>query len=156
MNMSQPFHLLFYKGESLLGKIIRFVSSGKYSHCSILLDQFHTLETSWNNPSVIKHFDYKYKDYDIYKLNIRLNEYQKQIITQYITEHIETGYDFLYLLTRGLHLIFGTKVINTKKYFTCDELIYEAFKVIGISLIEKDEILSPSTISKSKYLTKIN
>lgn len=154
--MFQPYNILFYKGSSILGKLIRSISNGKYSHCSLFLDHIHTLETSWKNPSVIKHFNYKYKDYDIYKLNVRLTEYQKQLILQYITEHIKVGYDFPYLLTRALHLLFGTKVINSKKYLTCDELILESFKVAGIHLIEKDIILTPSTLSESKYLTKIN
>lgn len=154
--MYQPFSLLFYKGDSLLGKVIRFVSNGKYSHCALLLDQFHTLETSWKNPSVIKHFDYKYKDYDIYKLNIRLNEYQKQLVTQYITEHIEIGYDWKYLLSRLGYFLFGTKIVNSKNTMTCDELIYESFKVIGVHLIEKDEILTPSTLSQSKYLDRVH
>jgi hypothetical protein len=39
---------------------------------------------------------------------------------------------------------------------TCDELIFESFKVVGIHLIEKDEILTPSTLAKSKYLEKVN
>lgn len=153
--MFQPFNLLFYRGNSLFGKVIRFLSKGKYSHVCMLLDQFHTLETSWNNPSVIKHFDYRYKDYDIYRLNVRLNEYQKQLILQYITEHIEVGYDWTYLITRGLHALFGTKVINSKKYLTCDELVVEAFKVASIHLIEKDVILTPSTLAESKYLERV-
>jgi hypothetical protein len=121
----------------------------------MFLDHFHTLENAWNNPSVIKHFNYKYKDYDIYKLNIRLTDLQKQLILQYITEHIESGYDFKFLLSRGLHLLFGTKIINSKKTFTCDELIVEAFKVAGIKLIENDVMLTPSTLAESKYLEKV-
>ena len=153
--MFQPFNILFYRGNSLLGRLIRKVSNGKYSHCSLILDHFHTLETSWKNPSVIRHFDYKYKDYDIYKINVRLTEYQKQIILQYIIEHVETGYDYKFLVTRFFRLLFGTKVMNSKKYLTCDELIVEAFKVAGIHLIEKDELLTPSTLSRSKYLDRV-
>ena len=152
--MLEPYNILFYKGDSVIGRVIR-VFSKPYSHCAIILDQFHTLETTWNNPSVIRHFAYRYQDYDVYKLNIRLNNYQKQLITQYITEHISEKYDFLYLITRGLHLLFGTKIINSKNKLTCDELIYEAFKIIGIRLIENDEMLTPSSLAKSKYLERV-
>lgn len=153
--MFQPYNILFYRGNSLLGKLIRIFSKS-YSHVAIILDQFHTLETSWKNPSVIKHFDYKYKNYDIYRLNVRMDDYQKQLITQYITEHIETGYDWKFLLSRLCYFLFGTKIVNSKKYLTCDELIYEAFKVVGIHLIDEDEILTPSTLCQSRYLEKIN
>lgn len=153
--MYQPFQLLFYKGNSLIGILIRKVSHSRYSHVTLILDYLHTLETSWNNPSVIKHFNYKYKSYDVYELNVQLTQYQKQIVLQYITEHILTGYDWIYLLTRGFNILFGTKIINSKKYLTCDELTYEAFKKIGINLIQEDEMLSPESLSRSKYLTKL-
>lgn len=153
--MYQQFNLLFYKGNGLIDRLIKEVSHGSYSHCAMFLDQFHTLETSWNSPSVIRHFDYKKGEYDIYKLNIELTEQQKQIISEYIVEHVENGYDFLYLLSRGLHLIFGTKIYNSPKYYTCDELIVDAFKEVGINLHEVDADLSPSTLANSKYLNKI-
>jgi hypothetical protein len=38
---------------------------------------------------------------------------------------------------------------------TCDELIYEAFKRVGIHLIDEGEILTPSALAKSKYLEKV-
>lgn len=154
--MLQPYFFIFYRGNSLLGKIIRFISNGKYSHCAIMLDQFHTLETAWNKPSVITHFSYRYKDYDIYRLKVKLTECQKQIILQYITEHISVGYDYKYLITRFFHLLFGTKIINSKNRYDCDELICEAFKSVGINLIEDGELLTPSVLSESKYLKRIN
>lgn len=153
--MKQSFDLLFYKGNGWIDTVIRDVSKGEYSHCAIILDQLHTLETSWKNPSVIKHFKYKKGDYDVYRLTIELDDNQKQSILNYITEHIENGYDFIYLISRGLHLLFGTKVINSDKYFTCDELVVDAFKEAGIDLTEVDDNLSPSTLAKSKYLVKI-
>lgn len=153
--MYQPFDILFFKGDTIIGKLIRFVSKSEYSHVCMFLDQFHTLETAWNKPSIINHFSYKYRDYDIYRLNVQLNDYQKQIILQYITERINYKYDWLYAITRGLNLLFGTKIINSKNRFDCDELIYEAFKRVGIQLVENGEMLTPSVISKSKYLERV-
>jgi hypothetical protein len=152
MKMFESFNILFYKGDSILGRLIKYVTKGKYSHCVFLLDQFHCLETSWNNPSVIKHFDYRYKDYDIYRLNVELNENQKQLILKYITEHIEVGYDFIFLISRLFHIVFGTKILNSKRTVTCDELIYDAFKNAGIQLIKQDEMLTPSTLANSEFL----
>lgn len=152
--MFQPFQLLFYKGNSLVGKLIRLFSKD-YSHCAMFLDQFHTLELAWNKPSVIAHFAYKKKSYDVYQLNIQLNDEQKQIILQYITNNIKSGYDWIFLITRMFYLIFGTPIKNSKKTKTCDEMIVDAFRQIGIHLVDESTLLTPDSLSKSIYLTKI-
>jgi uncharacterized protein YycO len=154
--MYQPFNILFHKGNSFIARLIRKISSGNYSHTTMLIDSIHCLETSWKNPSIIKHFNYRYKSYDMYRLNVQLTDMQKQIILQYITENIRTGYDWKYLFSRAGHLLFGTPIKNSKKYLTCDELIYEAFKLARIKLIEDGVVLTPSSLSKSKYLEKVN
>lgn len=122
----------------------------------MFLDSHHLLETAWNNPSVIRHFSYKRNTYDVYKVNAYMTESQKEIILNHIKQNIRVGYDFIYVITRGLNILFGTKIINSKKFKACDELIVEAFEKAGINLHDKTVILTPDSLSKSKYLTKIN
>lgn len=125
--MFKPFTFLFYKGNSLISKIIRVISKGKYSHVCLILDDLHTIECSWCHPVVIKHFKYKSKSYDVYRLNIDLTDEQKEIIFNFIKQNIDSGYDWKFIISRGLHLLFGTKVVNSKKRYNCDELIVDAF-----------------------------
>lgn len=121
-----------------------------------MLNDWHSLESAWNNPCVIKHFEYKKCDYDIYELRVNLSEDDKIKIKKYIFDNLNSGYDYSYLITRGLNYLIGTPIINSKKTLTCDELVVEAFKSIGIRLVTDDDKLSPETLSNSKLLRKVN
>lgn len=153
----REFNIIFYKGNSLISKLIKFISkSKKYSHVALMLNEWHSLESAWNNPCVISHFNYKKCDYAIYELRVNLSENDKIKIKKYIFDNLNSGYDYLYLISRGLNFIFNTPVINSKKTLTCDELVVEAFKSIGIILVDDDIKLSPENLSKSKLLRKVN
>lgn len=154
--MSSPFLILFYKKSGIVDNLIRWITHGKYSHCALIFpDRLHSLELSYKNPTVIKHFNYSKKSYDMYRLNIDLSQEDIYKINDFIIRKIESGYDFKYLLSRGCNLLFGTKIVNSKNKYTCDEMIVESFKQIGINLVDDNVFLSPDSLSQSKYLRKI-
>lgn len=155
-NTMLKFNIIFYKGDSLVSRFIRKITRSKeYSHCAFLLDDgFHCLELAWNNPCVVKHFKYKSHEYDTYELKFELSEKQIQELKRYIIKYLNSGYDFKYLITRGLNFLLGTPIKNSKRTMTCDELIVESFRHIGINLIDGDVVMTPELLSESKLLRK--
>lgn len=156
MNHYQPLDLLFYKGNSILARLIRYISkSEQYSHCAIFIDNLHLVETSWKQPNVIAHFGYRYAEYDVYRINVELTDGQKHHVMDYLQRRINRSYDFKYIITRAGNFLFGTEVKISDGKYTCDKLILEAFKGIGIDLLEKHLVLSPDALSHSRYLKMI-
>ncbi|MGD6897101.1 hypothetical protein [Bacillus infantis] len=153
--MFQPFTFIFAKSDSLISKMIRKISKSKYSHVAMTLDSLHTLELTWKLPCVINHFSYSLDRYEVYQLNFELTEEQKKIIKDFIKINIASGYDTKFVISRGMNLLFGTKIRNSEHLYSCDELIVDAFAQIGIELLDKDVFLTPDSLSKSNYLTKI-
>jgi hypothetical protein len=47
------------------------------------------------------------------------------------------------------------KIRNNKYRYTCDELIIEAFRYAGISLLKDGIVLTPQSLSESEMLIKI-
>ncbi|MCP1159464.1 hypothetical protein [Bacillus infantis] len=154
--MFQPFTFIFAKSNSLMSKVIRKVSKSKFSHVAMTLDSLHTLELTWKLPCVIQHFSYSLDRYEIYQLNIDLTEEQQKTIKNFIKINIASGYDKKFVISRGMNLLFGTKIKNSEHLYSCDELIVDAFSLVGIELLDKDVFLTPDSLSKSRYLTKID
>jgi hypothetical protein len=87
-------------------------------------------------------------------LTIELSDKQKEDIFNFIRENVTLKYDWVYVVTRGFNIVFGTKIVNIRNRYNCDELIVEAFRASGINLADNDIKLSPETLSKSEYLRK--
>lgn len=155
IHMIKEFNIVFYKGNSFIGKLIRKVTKGNYSHCALALDSFHLVQLDWKNPVSIHHLDYKSNEYDVYHLTFTLTDEEKEQIKEYVIERLSTTYDWKYIISRFFNVLFGTKIYNSKSLYNCDELIIEAFRSIGVNLLNGDEKVSPETLSKSKLLKKI-
>jgi|GEM_PF-1822918 len=156
-NMNQ-YDIVFYKGKSPISNIIKMFTKSKYSHVALVLDKYHLFETNWSHPAQINHIKYRTKDYDIYRYKSHLTNRQKVLIDDYIQSVLDSKYDFKFLFSRGLKILFNVKIKDDKSRMTCDELVYLAFKNAGIDLLEgldKTHILSPNLLSKSKLLHQI-
>jgi uncharacterized protein YycO len=153
--MLQPFSFIFYKKSGLIADMIKWFTKGRYSHVTLLLDRLHTLELSWKTPTSIKHFNYPKDSYDVYVLSFPLSQEQKERIIEFIIHNISVRYDWLFILTRGLNLVFGTKILNSPNRYNCDELIVKAFEYAGIKLVPNIKKLTPDELAKSPYLKRI-
>lgn len=144
-------NLLFYKGESCISKLIMYFTKSNYSHCALVYDDIHIYEADIFKPVNINHISYKSSNYDIYKF-ANITEQQKSKIVEYLNIKLQSKYDWLYIITRWFNILFGTKILNNKQRFTCDELIYDAFLFAGIKLIDGE--INPGNLAKSLYLIK--
>lgn len=155
MPQLQEFDLIFFKGTTWVGKLVKFFTGEKYSHTAIALDPFHLVETNYNTPVAVRHIKISTKDYDVYRLKKPLTTTQRLLILQFIHNEISKKYDWKFLFTRWLNLLFGIKPLNSKNRYNCDELVLEAFRVVGISLINDDVFMTPEKLSKSELLEKV-
>jgi len=146
--MLQQFDIILYKGQSLIAKTIKNISNSKYSHVALVLDSLHTLESDYKNPVNIRHFSYLKGSYDVYEFITPLTRKQRDGILEFIRANIGKGYDYPYILTRGLNILFGTKIYNSPDRYNCDELIVDAFRSEGIELLTGDKLI-PETLTQS-------
>ncbi|MED1201935.1 hypothetical protein [Heyndrickxia acidicola] len=154
--MFQPFNFVFYRGNSWISRIIKLFTKGQYSHVALMLDHIHILQTDYKTPVSIQHFNYKSKSYDVYELAIELTEQQKKLLIDYIKVNLSDKYDWKYIITRALNILFGTPVIKSKGQVNCDELIVDGFREkLGIDLLDPTVLLSPTSLSTSRYLKKL-
>ncbi|MGM7685228.1 hypothetical protein ACSVDA_24285 [Cytobacillus sp. Hm23] len=150
----QEFDIVAYKGESLISKIIRFSTHSPYSHVAFVLDDLHVLQLNWNTPTVVKHLEYKPHQYDVYRLKQALTEKESDRVRRFIYNKLNSKYDFKFIFSRLLYLLFNTSLYNSKKPYNCDELIVDAF--IGMELTDDQTLLTPYTLAQSDMLMKIS
>lgn len=155
-NMLEQFDLIFYKGETPIARIIQRLTNSQYSHVATVIDPFHLIQLDWKTPVSIQHLAYPIGQYDIYRLKIALTDLEKTKVIFFMREWISTGYDWKLIISRFFNLLFGTPIISSAKRYNCDELIVDAFRHVGINLIEQDVQLTPDALSKSKLLYKVN
>jgi len=152
-----PFNIVFYKGTSLVSRIIRFLTHGNYSHCAMVIGRFSLLQLDWKTPVTIKFLEYKVNTYDIYELTFELTDDEKEQLLDFMRKRINTSYDWKFIISRGFNLTFNTRIIHSKEKYNCDELIVEAYRsVLGVDLLCGDYKMTPENLSKSKLLRKIN
>lgn len=152
----RQFDIIFVRGRGVFGKLIRFFTNEQFSHVALVIDDFHVLETDWKYPVGMRHLKYRSSEYEIKRCSESLSDEQKTEIIQFYKRELKRGYDWKYLLYRFLFIFFKVKIQNDKYRYTCDEIILEAYKCAGISLLDDDVMLTPGSLSKSKYLFQVD
>lgn len=130
----KPFDLLFYKGNSVLDKIIKNRLESQYSHVALIIDNFHVVETAWNIPLKVRHFSYRLGEFDAYRIK-NLSEKQKQKITLFIQKTLNSKYDFGEIL---FYLGFGFKFKDNPNEYICLSWIIECLKYAGIDVLDNE------------------
>lgn len=146
----QKYDILLYKGTSIISKIIRFITKSEYSHSAIVIDECHVAECNIWYSFRIRHISYVSDSYDLYRCK---EEYNKDKIMEFIHNNIGSKYDY-----REILRCLGFKIKDDKNKLICSESVYDCFKYAGCDLLpyNEDGITTPSDISKSKLLEKIN
>ena len=153
--MLKRFDIIFYKGESIISRIIQRVTNSEYSHVAFVLDALHLLQSDWRTPVSIHHLAYPYGHYDIYRLKITLTDQEMEEVFMFIRERLSAPYDWKLILSRFFHILIGTPILKSEARYNCDELIVDAFRHVGVNLIEGDVLMTPDTLSKSALLEKV-
>ncbi|TWT03737.1 hypothetical protein [Planomicrobium sp. CPCC 101079] len=154
--MLEQFDLIFYRGETPIARIIQRLTNSQYSHVAMVIDPLHLIQLDWKTPVSIQHLAYPIGQYDIYRLKVALTETEKAKVIFFIREWISTGYDWKLIFSRFFNILFGTPIISSVHRYNCDELIVDAFRYVGVNLIDSDIKLTPDTLSKSRLLYKVD
>ncbi|WKA53853.1 hypothetical protein [Planococcus shixiaomingii] len=153
--MLQQFDLIFYKGETPIARLIQRLTNSEYSHVAMVIDSLHLIQLDWKTPVSIKHLAYPIGQYDVYRLKVALTDQEKAKVFFFIREWISTGYDWKLIFSRFFNILLGTPIISAADRYNCDELIVDAFRHVGVNLLERDVQLTPDALSKSKLLFKV-
>lgn len=151
MNKIKPYDLIFVKGNSTISKIIKWFTKSEYSHVGIILDDKHICEINYNYTFRIRHFEYKEKDYDIYRCKKNINIKDKELMFKYIRKNLNQKYDFREIV----RIIFPfLNIKDNSKRVICSELVYDCFKNANIYLSNK-EINSPQDLIDGNEIVKV-
>lgn len=149
----QPFDIIFYKGNSIISKTIRYFTVSTYSHVGLVLDDLHIVEIDWKFPLKIRHLQYKSNNYDVYRVKVLTNT-QKEKMLEFISLKLNTEYDhwenFRFLLWK----YFKIKTKDDIDKFNCIEFVVDCFKYAGVNLSDKD-IVSFNDLIYSERLIRI-
>lgn len=149
--------ILAFEAEGIISKLVGLVTKSKITHIGILKDEHFFIESVITGVKFTE-ITYVNRNYHILR-NPELNDIQRQDIIKFVINKINYKYDFKLFIGIGLKKIFGinTKWNDTNKYI-CSELIYEAYKSVGIDLIPcaKPEDMTPGNIYNSSMLVEVH
>jgi uncharacterized protein YycO len=125
------------------------------SHVAVIYDNAFVIESWWTGVRIVKISNLK-KRCNFYGLRYKnLTEEEADSIIGYLQNSYDSKYDFMQIITIGLHKLFGFKIRENDKKYICSELAWEAYHSIGIEIApqvdEKDDVV-PGDLLNSKKL----
>lgn len=105
--------IIFSKTNTLLSRLIRFFDKGRWSHVSILIDDYHIVDSRFPKGVRIRHFDLA--NYEVVTVKGDIEE---------ALEHVGKRYDLFIFIWYGIR--YGDKPWNNPNEMICSELIAEA------------------------------
>lgn len=151
----KPFDILAVKGSSLVSPIIRDLTKSPYSHIALVLFTNQIAETDAFTNERIINLHYSPDQYDVYRY-LPLTTERGQKIYEYITAHMGEAYDYMQVISTGLHILLHFPIIDTPGHSDCSGIVDRAFFHAGIDLGDNGVgNLTPADEAKSSVLTKI-
>ena len=143
--------ILLFKGRGLISFLIRLQSRGVYSHAAVELDTGEIVE-AWQGSGVrlLKRLKHGRSDVDTFTVRNLTTEHAMGV-TSFLTSQIGKPYDYIGVL----RFVTRRRKGGPRKWF-CSELVFAAFKAVGISLLERTEAweVSPQLLSRSTLLVQ--
>jgi uncharacterized protein YycO len=155
----KPGDILACWDNSWISKIIRFITRSQVSHIAIMYDDEMVIESWWNGVRIIKLSDLK-KRSNFYVMRANdVSDLQIEYIIDFLQDVYSKSYDFIQLVTIGLHKIFGINVKNSNTNYICSELAWEAYNSVGIDIapqIDSSDEVTPGDLQTSPALKMTN
>ena len=111
--------ILFYKPNTLVGKLIHLFTGAKYSHVGIRLDKYHVLDINGGRNSIIRHIRANESNFRVVSIDMSFD--QKTALYNSIERYLDYEYD--YLKAVGLN--------GSVDKYTCYELVNVILYDIG-------------------------
>lgn len=149
--------IVFFKGESLISKIISKLTKSPYTHVAVVIMNEVILESDRFIETRLRPLH----DDEIYTImRCELNSAQKEMIIANSINFIGKKYDYLQIAKWFFKLTFnfdGKGLVNNANRVYCSELVDILFKSVGIDLLpdKQDGDVLPSDLLKSPLLRKL-
>jgi uncharacterized protein YycO len=140
--------IAFYKGNSFIGRGIRFFSRGGYSHVAIRLNDGRIIESyPFHGVRIRNSLHEKIRNTQIDVYNIPTTPKQDEIIKSFLANQIGKKYDYRALL--GFLFYVTKEKRRQRNKWICSELVFIAFQKAGINLLERVDAwkISPTMLS---------
>jgi hypothetical protein len=154
----KPCDLILVHGKNnFISEAIEEITKSNYSHVAGVISDDGTLVEAEGFEKTGQVPLSKYTDYDVYRYE-GLTEEKKDLILKYISSQVGGHYNYFLLVIEFIRYVFHITLPYKEPYKShiCSMLWNDAFKSVGITLCTWTKIASPSDISQSKLLTKIN
>ena len=126
--------LFFTTSGSLISKVIRFRTWGKYSHVQIIVDVEPKLTVISADEEGVTYRDVREEEFQTYSILTchSLTEEMRHDILDFCFQQIGKGYDFL-----GLADFLVNADLKDEDRWYCSELAFEAYRQIGVPLLRR-------------------
>lgn len=126
--------VIFYSGDSLISRLIKWRTRSQYSHVAIETDG-HVYESSvWLGVTKTKHGNSQYEYMEHF--DIHLTPDQKTILIAFLEAQLWKGYDYTLIWAIALN-----KIGNRRWKWICSELVQKALEKIGF--LKACKIMTP-------------
>lgn len=141
----------FYKPSGIIDKLICLISRGNYCHVNVTVNgvTYEAKPFIKVRKFVLNKRNKTIRTIDSFKLiKTELYHFQEIELVEYLEKQLDKKYDYLGLLGFIFYINFRSN--NSNRLF-CSELVFEAFKHIGILLLDrvKGYKISPVILSYS-------
>lgn len=124
--------IIFVKDNSLLAKIIMYITKSQYVHCGIVYDvnQYGVWIAEINYSYSFSIRKMEYTNYEVYRCREPINEIK---IKETIRDMVGLKYDFRDIF----RIVFGLPMKYTPKRVICSESVMYVYESLGIKLTDK-------------------
>lgn len=152
--------ILLFRGKGLIAQLIKWGTNSQYSHCAVCIDAQANIMVEAKAGLVRATDIRKEDDYDIYRVKA-IFPYDLQKVTDFLVSRLNARYDylgvfylgFLKLLNKiGIPLQAKCNAFQKDKDYFCSELVCEAFREGGVTIVKAIWIASPKDIVCSEKI----
>ncbi|UOF89789.1 hypothetical protein LSG31_18220 [Fodinisporobacter ferrooxydans] len=130
---------------------IQWLTKSKYQYVSMYIGCGRVLEAQWLQNLCYRFLSAYKEEYDVYRYNDVLNDFQKGRILFFLRSYIRNPFDTSNVFARFFYYMLRQK----KSYrFLCARFVRDAYTFAGLTMPE-DEVL-PEDLAGSEYFHQVN
>lgn len=145
----ERYDIIFFKSNTLTGKIISFITRSEYCHVGLYFENNTIFDINIGRNSRFNKIK-NYSNLEIYRVNGIINNYNAQ---KWIYEHYNLKYD----IGEVLKFIFKINTSDDDNKFICSTLVLDFIKnCTNIVIPENTYIISPQDLIDLNLVLKID